>query len=291
MSIKKIGFIGLGAMGFPMAKHLLNSGFQVQVAKHSDKEKSLEKIDQLKKLGATVQDDISKVPIGVDLVISMLPSDKEVESVFLNSEIYNNMEKETIILEMTSGTPDPVIKLEEFYLNKDIKIIDAPVSGGVVGAENGKLTIFGSGDEKVFEEIKEVLNAFSGKIYYIGKLGTGKVLKSINQMMIAINAMGLVEGFSVAREQGIDLDTMYEVISESSGNSYAFNRYLKILEEENFEGGFKLSLMRKDINTALKLVDNIPLPFTNLAHDMLLMGKEYDDLNFISIRNLYKDKK
>lgn len=291
MSIKKIGFIGLGAMGFPMAKHLLNSGFQVQVAKHSDKEKSLEKIDQLEKLGATIQDEISKVPIGVDLVISMLPSDKEVEFVFLNSEIYNNMEKETIILEMTSGTPDPVIKLEEFYLNKDIKIIDAPVSGGVVGAENGKLTIFGSGDEKVFEEIKEVLNAFSGKIYYIGKLGTGKVLKSINQMMIAINAMGLVEGFSVAREQGIDLDTMYEVISESSGNSYAFNRYLKILEEENFEGGFKLSLMRKDINTALKLVDNIPLPFTNLAHDMLLMGKEYDDLNFISIRNLYKDKK
>lgn len=288
MSTKKIGFIGLGAMGFPMAKHLLEKGFEVHIGKHSDRKESLDRIDELKLLGAKVQNSISDIPIEVDIVISILPSDKEVESVLLNDIFYNNTKEGTVIIEMTSCTPEAVVKLENHYLQKGVKVIDAPVSGGVIGAENGKLTIFGSGHEEDFNEIKEVLNAFAEKIYYIGKLGTGKVLKSINQMMIAINTMGLIEGFSVAKDQGIDLDTMYNVISESSGNSYSLNRYLDKLGQEDFEGGFKLSLMRKDIQTALKLVDNIPLPFTNLVYDLFLMGKEHDDLNFISISKLYE---
>ena len=288
MSIQKIGFIGLGAMGFPMAKHVLKQGFEVHIAKHSDKKESLDKIKELESLGARIRENIFQIPIDVDMIISILPSDKEVKSVLLDEEFYSNIKKDTIILEMTSCSPETVIKVEKQYLMKDVKIIDAPVSGGVKGAIDGSLTIFGSGNEEDFNEIKGVLNAFAENIYYIGKLGTGKALKSINQMMIAINTMGLIEGFSVAKKQGIDLDVMYNVISKSSGNSYSLNRYLDKLEQEEFDGGFKLSLMRKDIKTALGLVDHTPLPFTNLVHDLFLMGKEYDHMNFIAISKLYK---
>ncbi|MBU5255048.1 NAD(P)-dependent oxidoreductase [Tissierella praeacuta] len=288
MFIKKIGFIGLGAMGFPIAKHLLKHGFEVHVAKHSSKKESLDRIKELEMLGAKNKKSISEIPMGVDMVISILPSDKEVESVLLDEAFFNNIKTDSIILEMTSCSPETVIKVEEYYRSKNVKVIDAPVSGGVKGAINGSLTIFGSGNEEIFNEIKEVLDVFGQNIYYIGKLGAGKTLKSINQMMIAINTMGLIEGFSVAKKQGIDLNIMQDVISQSSGNSYSLNRYLHKLEQEDFEGGFKLSLMRKDIKTAIDSVDDIPLPFTNLVYDLFLMTKKYDDMDFIAISKLYK---
>ncbi|WP_313756109.1 NAD(P)-dependent oxidoreductase [Tissierella sp.] len=287
MSIKKIGFIGLGAMGFPIAKHLLEHGFEVHIARHSSKKESIDRIKELEFLGAKDKKSISEIPIGVDMIISILPSDKEVESVLLDEAFFNNVKTDTIILEMTSCSPETVIKVEEYYMSKNVKVIDAPVSGGVKGAINGSLTIFGSGNEEVFNEIKEVLYVFGKNIHYIGRLGTGKTLKSINQMMIAINTMGLIEAFSVAKKQGIDLNIMQDVISQSSGNSYSLNRYLHKLGQEDFEDGFKLSLMRKDIKTAIDSVDDVPLPFTNLAYNLFLMTKEYDDMDFIAISKLY----
>ncbi|WP_353093443.1 NAD(P)-dependent oxidoreductase [Tissierella praeacuta] len=288
MSINKIGFIGLGAMGFPIAKHLLKHGFEVHIAKHSNKKESIDKIKELELLGAKNKKSISEIPVGVDMIISILPSDKEVESVLLDESFFNNVKDNTVILEMTSCSPEIVIKLEKYYMSKRVKVIDAPLSGGVKGANDGSLTVFGSGNEEVFNEIKEVLNVFGKNIHYIGKLGTGKTLKSINQMMIAINTMGLIEAYTVARNQGIDLNIIQDVISQSSGNSYSLNRYLHKLGQEDFEGGFKLSLMRKDIKTAIDSVHDIPLPFTNLVYNLFLMTREYDDMDFISISKLYK---
>lgn len=286
MIIKKVGFIGLGAMGFPMAKHLLNKGFEVHISKHSNKKESLDRINYLKCLGAKIKDGISNVPLGVDLIITILPTDLEVKSVLINEKFYNNVEKDAIILEMTSCSPDTVIEVEKYYSQKNVKIIDAPVSGGVIGAENGTLTIFGSGDKEVLNGLNDVLKAFATNIHYIGKLGTGKALKSINQMMVAINTMGLIEGYAVAKEQGIDWEIMYNVIKESSGNSYSLNRYIDRLKDENFEGGFKLSLMRKDLKTALESSNNIPLPFTNLLYNFFLMANEYDDKDYSVISKL-----
>lgn len=283
---EKIGIIGLGAMGFPIAKHLLNKGYEIQIAKHSDKKESINRVRQLELLGAKVIDETYNIPIGMDIIITLLPGDREVSSVLLDKRFYENTNKDTVIIEMTSCSPHTVIEVQEYYSKKGISIIDAPVSGGVIGAENGSLTIFGSGDKDVFEQLDDLLKSFADNIYYIGKVGSGKTLKSINQMMVAINTMGLIEGFNVAMDLGIDLDVMHNVLSKSSGNSYVLNRYINRLKEHDFEGGFKLKLMRKDVKTALDSVSKVSLPFSNLAYTLLLMAKEYDELDFSVVSKL-----
>jgi 3-hydroxyisobutyrate dehydrogenase-like beta-hydroxyacid dehydrogenase len=290
MEIKNVGFIGIGNMGFPMAKHLLEAGYKVNISKHSNREESLKRIKVLGDLGANTVDEIYEIPLGVDLIITILPTDKEIREVLLNEEFYNNVGKDTMILEMTSCSPDVVMEVEEYYRRKDVKVIDAPVSGGVKGAVNGTLTIFGSGEESTFKDIEKVLDVFSKKVYYVGALGSGKTLKSINQIMIAMNTLGVIEAFSVANKNNIDLDIMNEIIRESSGNSYAFQGYFNKIRNEEFEDGFKLKLMRKDLNTALKIGEDLPLPVSNLIHEMFLMGKKYDELDFSSISKLYNLK-
>lgn len=287
MEINNIGFIGIGNMGFPMVEHLLQAGYKVNISKHSDREESLKRVRTLQDLGANLVDDISQIPKDVDLLITILPTDKEISKVLLNKEFYENVAKDTIILDMTSCSPHVLLEVEEYYRDKNVKVIDAPVSGGVTGAKNGKLTIFGSGDKLAFERIEKVLNTFGKKIYYIGDLGSGKILKSINQIMIAINTLGVIEAFSVANENNIDLDIMYEIIKDSSGNSYAFDRYFPKIRNQEFEDGFKLKLMKKDLNTALEIGQGLPLPISNLIHEMFLMGKVYDELDFSSISKLY----
>ena len=206
-------------MGFPMAKHLINSGYELIVAKHSNKQESLDRLNELEALGAIIKDNIIEVPIDTDLIISILPTDAEVRSVFINEEFHNNIKGNTVILEMTSCNSEIVMELEKYYLDK-------PVSGGVIGAVNGTLTILGSGDKEVYDNLIEILKVLGKNINYVGKLGAGKTLKSINQMMIAINTLGVIEGYYLAKEHGVDFDIMYNVIKDSSGNSYAFNRYL-----------------------------------------------------------------
>lgn len=289
MIIKKIGFIGLGAMGFPMAKRLVNAGYEVHTATHSNKSASLEKTKQLKDMGAIIEDNFADVAKGMDLIITMLPADKEVKGVLLEKAFYDNVGENTILLDMTSCSPEAIMEVENEYLKKGIKVIDGPVSGGVSGAENGKLTIFGGGESEVIDSISDVFNVLASTVHHVGKVGQGKALKAINQMMVAINMMSVIEGFSIANKRGIDFDVMFNVIKESSGNSYAFERKFNNLVEEKFEGGFKLSLMRKDLMIALNSVENTPLPFANLLYDFFLMGKEYDDFDYSVISKLFMD--
>lgn len=287
MLLKKIGFIGLGLMGFPMAKHILGAGYDVYTTGHSNSKASVDRIDAFKAIGGKVELNIIDLVKNVDIIISILPADKEVREVFLDKEMLNAIPKETIIIEMTSCSSSAVTDLESFYSDKGIRILDAPVSGGVIGAQNGTLTIFGSGDQDLLEEVEDILKCFATNIYYIGKLGAGKALKSINQMMNAINTMATIEGLIIAKEQGIDLGIMYDVIKKSSGNSNAFEKKFHKILDKNYEPGFKMSLMRKDIKIALDSVDDIKLPLTQLTYDLLLKGKEYDQLDYTSISRLY----
>ena len=287
MLLKKIGFIGLGLMGFPMAKHLLDAGYDVFTTGHSNSKEAVERIDTFKSIGGKVSLNIIDVVKDVDIIISILPTDKEVREVFLDTEMLSAISKETVIIEMTSCSSSTILDVEDYYSEKGISILDAPVSGGVIGAQNGTLTIYGSGDEIVFERVKDVFNSFATNIYYIGSLGTGKALKSINQMMNAINTMATIEGLIIAKEQGINLDIMYEVIKQSSGKSNAFeNKFYKIINQD-YKPGFKLSLMRKDIKIALDSAKNDLLPLTKLTYDLFLEGEEFDDLDYTSVNKLY----
>lgn len=274
-------------MGFPMAKHLLDAGYDVYTTGHSNSKASLERIDAFKVMGGKVESNIIDAVKHVDIIISILPADKELREVFLNKDILNAISSETIIIEMTSCSSNTITEMESYYSKKGIRILDAPVSGGAIGAQNGTLTIFGSGDKELLEEVEDILKCFATNIYYIGSLGAGKTLKSINQMMNAINTVATIEGLIIAKEEGIDFDIMYDVIKNSSGNSNAFEKKFHKIIDKNYEPGFKMSLMRKDVKIALDSVDDIHLPLTQLTYDLLLKGKEYDQLDYTSISRLY----
>ncbi len=284
----KIGILGLGAMGYPIANHILDSGYELKIFKNSNKPESLKKINDLLYKNAILCEKIEEFPVGLDIILSILPGDNEIKDVFLNDKFIDNIQSNTIILEMSSASVDTILQINDRYISKNIKIIDAPVSGGVQGAINGQLTIFGSGDREIFSKIEDFLKVFGKNIYYIGEVGLGKALKSVNQIMISINTLGLIEAYSLAKKYGIDPEIMEEVIGKSSGDSYSLHRYIDRLKEENFDGGFKLSLMRKDISVALDSANDLPLPLTNLLKNFFLMAKEYDELDFSAISKLYK---
>lgn len=289
MLIKKIGFIGLGEMGYPMALRLCGAGYDIHTAQHSNKKASLNKIENLRNKGAIIEDDFSQVAKIADLIITILPADNEVKEVLLSDGFFNNVKEDAIIMDMTSCSPDTIKEVGNMYSSKGIRIIDAPVSGGVSGAEKGTLSIFASGNEDDVFEIRKVLEVLGTKIFYVGELGKGKAIKSVNQIMVAINTIGFIEAYNLAVKQDLDLDMVYDIIKESSGYSNIFDRKFKKLITEDFDNGFKLKHMRKDIKVALDSSGDTPMLFSNLIHELLLMGKDYDELDYTSISKLFKN--
>ena len=277
-------------MGFPMAKNLIAAGYEVHITKHSDSKASFDRINELIALGGKNESNIIELVKGVDIIISILPADKEVRDVYLNKEVLNAIQKDTIILDMTSCSASTIIDVERYYSEKGIRVLDAPVSGGVGGAQKGTLTIFGAGDKDTFDKVEEVLKCLGTNIFYIGSLGKGKVLKSINNMMSSINTLATIEGFQIAEKHGIDFDIMQEVIKTSSGNSNAFEMKGYKIFNKDYEPGFKLSLMRKDIKIALDSIEESSLPIAQLIYDMFLKATEYDQLDFTSISRLYNSE-
>jgi len=290
MLIKKIGFIGLGSMGFPMAKNLLAAGYQVHITKHSDNKKSMDRIDALIALGGKYKSNIVEVVKDVDLIISVLPADKELREVYLNKEVLDAVGEKTIILDMTSCSASAIIEVEKYYLEKGTRVLDAPVSGGIPGAQKGTLTIFGAGDKDTLDEIQEVLKCLGEKIYYIGSLGKGKILKSINNMLNANNTVAVIEGLAVANQNGIDLEIMYDVITNSSGSSNSLEKKFNKIKNNDYEPNFKMSLMKKDIKIAIDSGGNSTLPIAELVYNMFKEATEYQDLDYTSISQLYKIK-
>ncbi len=282
----RIGFIGLGEMGFPMANRLCDAGYVIHTTIHSKKKSSIDKINSLKEKGAVIEQSFSDVIKAVDWVITILPADDEVEEVLLNQDFLNHVNKDTLVLDMTSCKAETIEKIGKIYEEKGARVVDAPVSGGITGAEQGTLSIFASGNRSDVDELEEVFSVLGGKTFYLGLLGKGKAIKSINQMMVAINSLAFIEAYRSALEQGLDLDLVYDVIKQSSGYSNVFDRKFFKLVNRHFENGFKMGLMRKDLKIALESAGDIPLPVSRLVYELLLMAKEDDDLDYIAVTKL-----
>lgn len=286
--IESIAFIGLGNMGFPMAQRLCKAGFSVRTVVH----RNAEKAQQLTAENATIANTLAEAVQGVDLVITILPQDEEVKEVLLDQEVYRTItgKASTIIMEMTSCSPQTVQKVGEEYSKAGIRVFDAPVSGGTAGAANGTLTIFGSGDPALMDELKPVLEVLAAKVYHVGKLGAGKALKAINQMMAAVNMITVAEGLALAEKEGINPDLMYDVIKESSGNSYVFEKKFNNTASGNFAAGFRTALMRKDLGIALSLGEGLELPLAKLAYEYYLKAGAYDQLDYSAVAKLLVER-
>jgi 3-hydroxyisobutyrate dehydrogenase len=250
----KIGFIGTGKMGAPMCKNLLNAGYEVGVF---DLNKAAVKI--LEEFGAKSMDTIEEASLFGEVVFTSLPNPKIVSDVFLSEGgIIDSAKPGTILIDMSTVTPNTEKYIYRAAKEKNLEMLDAPVSGGVSGATAGKLTIMVGGDKGIFEESQEMLQVLGEKIYYLGEVGSGQVMKLVNQLLFGINIVALSEAFTLGTKAGMSPDVMYKVLNNSAANSYAMQtRYENFIAKGNFNPGFSIDLMAKDIGLALQMAKEI----------------------------------
>ena len=247
----KIGFIGLGAMGMPMAACVQKAGFQVLAAKEQDDGIPA---SRLASLGVKIVESFQDVMSEAELLITMLPGDKEILEVYLGVDgIICHAAKNCVCLDLTSAKGQTIIKMAEEFKKKrpDIHILDGAVSGGTDGAKNGALTIMTAGDQALLERFASVLESMGKSIFFCGELGSAKNIKIINQLLNAGNTCVMAEAMFLAEQWGLDIDFLIAVVEKSSGNSWVMqNNYPKFMRKGFYDGGFRLSLMLKDVMLA-----------------------------------------
>ncbi len=250
--MKKIGFIGLGKMGLPMALNLCRAGFPVTVCSRNPGSAK-----QVTDLGGKTAESYAALARESEVLITIVPADKEIKELYLGENgLLANLPDGSICIDMTSATGGTMLLLQKTAkeMGKDIRIVDAPVSGGVAGAVNGKLTIMaGCESEELFNECMPVFEAMGEKIYYTGGLGSGSNIKMINQMLNAANTAAAAEAICLAKQLGVDLQKLVEIVNKSSGQSFVFEKNVpKYMLTGDHTPGFRLDLMKKDVGLFLQ---------------------------------------
>ena len=249
--MKEIGFIGLGNMGSKMSIHLAKAGFNVS---GFDVDSKL--IDKLTEFGIKKENSISKISINKDVIITMLPNGKIVDEVL--KEVLDNVSNFPTIIDCSTIDVKTSKKLYDLSLSRNISLLDAPVSGGTIGALNGTLTFMVGGDKKVFNKMSPIFNLMGSKSVYCGSAGLGQATKLCNNMLLAVTMIGVGETFNMAKKLQLDLSVLYEVISTATGACWSVNNYCPIENvgpkspaDNNFLPGFSAKLMSKDLKLAV----------------------------------------
>lgn len=241
----KIGFIGTGIMGSYMVLNLLKNNFSVDVYNRNQ-----EKAKKLEKFGAVCKSSIKECVKDKDFVITIVGYPKDVEEVYFNDGIIDNVNKNTIIIDMTTSDPKLSEKIYKLSKEKGINALDAPVTGGDTGAKNASLTIFVGGDIDVFEKSKPVFNALGKNIVYQGKEGFGQQAKLSNQIMIAGALAGACEGIYYAKSVGLDVKTVFNAVKEGSASSTQLLKNIPAILDNDFSAMFYAKHFLKDLKLA-----------------------------------------
>lgn len=241
----RIGFIGLGIMGKPMALNLLKAGFPVGVLASSQAS------DTLKEAGAEVWPDAAALAAGSDIIITMLPDSPEVEQV-VNSGVLTGIRAGSIFVDMSTIAPSVARNLYKMMQEKGVEALDAPVSGGQVGAEGATLSIMAGGSAAAFGRALPVFQAMGKNIVHIGEPGAGQTTKACNQMIVGQTIQAVAEAFTLAESAGVDLVKMREVLLGGFAQSRILDLHGQRIIDQNFKPGFKIRLHQKDISIALQ---------------------------------------
>jgi 3-hydroxyisobutyrate dehydrogenase-like beta-hydroxyacid dehydrogenase len=253
-----VGFIGLGAMGLPMARRVIHGGYKTYTTVHRQREPA----DELSTMGAELLPTAGEVARAADVVITILPADAELkEVVFGPGGILKAFGAGKVLIEMTTGTALAMQKVDAAIRATGGHTLDAPVSGGPSGAAQGSLTIMVGGDAAVLEHCRPVLATMGTRIVHVGPVGQGKVVKIVNQMLAAIHLLAIGEAFALGVKCGADPTILYDVIKTSSGYSKMMDLRLPgFLLDGSFQPGFKLDLMKKDVNLAIESAKTLGIP-------------------------------
>lgn len=258
-----VGFVGLGNMGNPMAMNILKKGYSMTVFDMNPKA-----MQNLIEAGAKGAASAADAIAHADVVLTSLPGTPEVEPFYLAAGgAIEKAKSGAVLIDLSSVLPATPRKIEASAKARGLKFLEAPVSGGVTGARAATLAVMTGGDAAVLEQVRPILSAIGQNLYHVGPAGSANTIKAINNMMSTVNACAMMEGLAVGLKAGLDLKTMADIIKVSSGNSNALPRVDRALLPRNFEPGFKVALMNKDLETfhAIAKEVHVPVSFSNMA--------------------------
>ena len=285
----KIGFVGLGIMGTPMVKNLLNAGYELVVH-----DLNRDAVRNLVAAGAEPANSPKEIAQKSQVIITMLPDSPHVEAVALGPNgLIEGVSVGDYYLDMSSIAPSTAIKVAEEMAAVGVKCLDAPVSGGDVGAINATLSIMVGGDEAVFDEMQPIFQALGKTITLCGKNGAGQTVKACNQIQVAANFVGLAEALVLGAKAGVDPAIIVEVLS----GGYAQTRVMDVrgmrIVHGDFEPGFKSRFHFKDLNIIMKTGNDygVPLPVTSLMHELFaaMMAAGRGDMDHSGIITVLED--
>ena len=263
----KIGFIGLGIMGKPMATNLLKAGYTLTVFN-----RTREKMQSLVEAGARAADSVADCASASDVVVTMLPDSPEVEEVILSEKgVATAARPGTVVVDMSSISPLTSQKVARALAARGVEFLDAPVSGGEPGARAATLAIMVGGKPAVFEKVKPVLEAMGKSVILVGDVGAGNYAKLANQIIVALNIAAVGEAFVLAQKAGLDPEKLYLAIKDGLAGSHVLNAKAPLILSRQFDPGFKINLHRKDLKNVLETarITEVPLPLTALVQQML----------------------
>jgi 2-hydroxy-3-oxopropionate reductase len=276
--MERIGFIGLGIMGKPMARNLANAGYKLVV---NDIKPS--QVEELAGMGATVVDKAADVAKTAKKIITMLPDGPDVEDVVLGKGgIIEAATPETVLVDMSSISPTITRKIVAALEAKGARALDAPVSGGEPGAIKGELAIMVGGPEDLFDEMKPVFDILGKSAVLVGETGAGQTTKLVNQILVAIHIQAMGEAFLLATKARVDPMKVFEAIKGGLAGSNVLNAKVPLILKRNFKPGFKIRLHQKDLKNALEAAASmgLGLPLTEAVQEMigsLVAGGKGDD--------------
>jgi len=289
---KKVGFIGLGAMGSSMACNIVKSGFSTTVYDIDEK-----KTRAVADAGAIASESIKSLARNSDVIMTMLPDEGAVEKVYLGEGGLGEVVKNgCILIDMGTTSTELLNRISSHYENRGIKLLGAPVSGGAIGAEEGTLTIMVGGDRDAFDKCRNVLQTMGKKLVYVGPLGSATVVKLVNNLLLFIKCAAIAEGFVLGVKAGVSTDVLYDLISSSSGTDWAletiFSRYA-------FRGkftppSFALAGVIKDLSLARNMAKKLNVPTVLADLTCQLFEKAVDsgkgDMDFSAIISVLEEE-
>ena len=260
--MEKIGFIGLGIMGRPMAKHLMKAGHPLLILSKS------KAAEELQKEGAKLVEDPSQLAAGADVVITMLPDSPEVEAIVLGDHgVLSGIRKGSLYIDMSTIAPVTSVALFDAFAKKGVEALDAPVSGGQAGAEGATLSIMVGGNEEAFKRAVPAFEKMGKNIVYIGKPGAGQTTKACNQIVVGLTIQAVAEALTLAKKSGVDVAKVRAALLGGFAQSKILDLHGQRIIDRNFKPGFKVKLHRKDMNIALQTGKqlSVPLPASSIV--------------------------
>jgi 2-hydroxy-3-oxopropionate reductase len=263
----KIGFIGLGIMGKPMAKNILKAGYELVVNTMDQKT-----IDEFVSLGAEGAANGKEVAEKADVIITMLPNSPQVREVCLGEGgVIEGASDKTVVIDMSSIDPTESRAIAAELAKKGVEMLDCPVSGGEPKAIDGTLSVMCGGKKEVWDTYYDLLMTMAGSVVYVGPIGSGNVAKLANQMIVASNIGIVAEALTFAKKAGTDPELVYQAIRGGLAGSTVLDAKAPMMLSGNYKPGFRINLHVKDLTNALNASHAINMPVPMTAHMMEVM--------------------